>query len=121
MFFASGPYMRLDEGSKENSGVENISQDSEEDLNTQETNSIENIFNPSPNLKGRNSKIRAMLVRSSNNVTFDTPIASGVKSVHLRTEKRLIDNNGPNFKAKPGRHTKARSDWILINVPLKFI
>jgi hypothetical protein len=111
MFVSSGPYMRLDEESSEHSVVEYISQDIEEDLNTQETNGIENIFNPFPNLKGRNSKIlRPMLVRSSNNVTFDAPIASGVKSVHLRTERPLIDKNGPNFKAKPKRRPKARRD-----------
>jgi hypothetical protein len=36
--------------------------DIEEDLNTQEINGIENIFNPSPNLKGRNSKTDACAI-----------------------------------------------------------
>jgi hypothetical protein len=58
MFVASGPYMRLDEGSRENFGVEDISQDIEEDLNTYETNCIENILYPLINLSQENMDIR---------------------------------------------------------------
>ena len=99
MFVASGPYMRLNEGSRENSGVEDISQDIEEDLNTQETNCIENIFNPSPNLKERNSKIRPMLVQSSNNVTFDTPIAFWSEKCSLKNRKATDRQQWSKFQS----------------------